>query len=287
MKIGLVGIEQSGVTTVFEGLSGGQFSQEKTGRRHTVVQVPDSRVDFLSKHFSPKKTTYIQVEFIEFGDITKSIKEARKGFGEYVAALRELDGIVLVLRDFETEYQLEKPDSKGDLEELLSNFSFADMDVMMKRIDKLEKSKNKPTKTQDQDKKELVIMKKCQELLENEEEIKNVATNEIDANMLKCFGFLTMKPLVLMVNIGENDDHLLESLRQFSDSLTIMLPHRVDVASITESRFDVVVLQTLNHDYLRIINALLVPGGCIYWEINRAELIKSLRRLRKTQSLNA
>lgn len=206
MKIGLVGIEQSGVTTIFEGLSGGHFNQEKTGRRHTVVQVPDSRVDFLSKHYNPKKTTYIQVEFIEFGDITKSISEAKKGFGEYVAALRELDGIVIVLRYFETEYQLEKPNPKRDLDSILSNFSFADMDVMMKRIEKLEKTKNKPTKTQDQDKRELEILKKCQELLENEEEIKDVTSNESDFHLLKCFGFLTMKPLIFMVNIDENDD---------------------------------------------------------------------------------
>ena len=81
--------------------------------------------------------------------------------------------------------------------------------------------------------------------------------------------------------IGQNTDHLIESLRLFSDSLAIISAYRDKAADINNSRIDLFVLQTERIEYLKIVYALLASDGWFYWEINRIEILRSLLGLSK------
>ena len=72
------------------------------------------------------------------------------------------------------------------------------------RIERLEKQMTKPTKTQAQDKAEMALQKKLQQAIESEKPISSVVETEAEREIIRSFGFLTLKPMVVAVNIGEN-----------------------------------------------------------------------------------
>jgi GTP-binding protein YchF len=90
-----------------------------------------------------------------------------------------------------------------DLIDLRTELLLTDLAVVTTRIEKLEKEIHKPTKTQAHDKAELELHKKLQAAIESEKPIRSVVTNDAELEMVRALGFLTLKPMVVAVNIGE------------------------------------------------------------------------------------
>jgi ribosome-binding ATPase len=192
MKIGLVGYPGSGKSSVFSALTGqsvetGYGSQSKTNLG--VVKVPDTRVDALSRLFSPKKTTYAEITFSDVGG----------GHGEGIdrAALngmREVDALCQVLRAF--------PDAAGavgdpmrELGGLETETILADLELVEKRIAKLTKERTDP--------RELELMKRLEQSLSGETPIRAVEMSEAERKMVTGYRFLSQKPLLLVMNVPE------------------------------------------------------------------------------------
>jgi len=89
------------------------------------------------------------------------------------------------------------------MEELKTELLLADLELVETRIENLEKQANRPSKTSSNDKAELELQKKLREAIEAEKPISSVISSDAERAMIKSLGFLTIKPMVVVVNIGE------------------------------------------------------------------------------------
>ena len=108
-----------------------------------------------------------------------------------------------------------------DLADLKTELLLADLELVATRIEKLEKQIHKPTKTQVHDKAELALHKKLQETIEAEKPISSAIESDAEREMIKSLGFLTMKPMAVAVNVGENQ---LEAQFDFADHIESSVP---------------------------------------------------------------
>ncbi|MEO8392560.1 MAG: GTPase, partial [Chloroflexota bacterium] len=135
MKLGIVGLSQSGKTTIFNALTNstlptGAGSSSGQFEIHTaVVNVPDARVEKLKAMFNPKKTTYTQVTYVDIGGLEKGIGEGGLK-GEFRNQLAQLDGFLHVVRAFKDEnvpLPYETIDPQRDVEILDGEFLLTDL----------------------------------------------------------------------------------------------------------------------------------------------------------------
>ncbi len=205
MKIGLVGLPSTGKTTFFQlltkNLSGAD--QSKAEANVGIAKVPDSRIDFLAEIYKPKKTTYATIEVIDIQGIQPSGTSGKSSSLHFLEAVRQVDALVHVVRAFRddnvfhTEGEI---DPLRDIETVNMELLFADLGVMENRIHRIETSK-KITK---ENQKELELIKRCKECLENEGLLYNMDLTDEERQMLKTFNFLTERPLILLINMDED-----------------------------------------------------------------------------------
>ena len=126
-----------------------------------------------------------------------------------ISNIRKADMIVLVLRAFENPtvpaYR-DRIDALADFEELRTEFILCDLEQVTNRVEKLKVQVTKPTPERERHKKELELMEKGVEALEAEEPISRIIRSPDDAKMVSSFGFLTEKPLAVVVNVSEGQE---------------------------------------------------------------------------------
>ncbi|HMP58333.1 MAG TPA: 50S ribosome-binding GTPase, partial [Gemmatales bacterium] len=160
MKVGLVGFAGSGKSTVFQWLTGVAPDLAAASRGQLgMARVPDERLDWLSGHFKPKKTTYATLEIVD----TPGLLVGERGDNpRRLGILREADGLLVVLNGF----------GGGDLVQELENFraeiAFADLDIVTGRMQRLEGQlkKPRPAKERDADQAELELLHRIVTVLE-------------------------------------------------------------------------------------------------------------------------
>ncbi len=211
MKTGIIGLEQSGKTTLFHALTntGSEHSGDSRGRRESnisTIKVPDQRLDRLHEIFPSAKKVEAAIEFLDVGGLSKGSTQ-RKGFQEqFLASVRNVDAVVCVLRQFEDEMV---PHSEGNVDAardwaiIEDEFLFSDMAVIENRITKLEKDVKK---IKDEAKRsELEVLRKCSAALEAEQPLRELDFDEEEARILRGFQFLTAKPILIVLNVGEEE----------------------------------------------------------------------------------
>ncbi|MCF7958255.1 MAG: YchF family ATPase [Phycisphaerae bacterium] len=210
MQVALIGLSQSGKTTLFSAVTEGH-SQTGAGSAHqaekAVVKVPDPRLQVLTGMYSPKKTIPATIEFLDLPGLSFADEPSKHDARRIIAQARQADMLVMVLRDFKNDsvatYK-NRINPTADLDEIQSELLLTDMESVSNRIEKLEVLVRKPSKTQDQDKRELALMKKGMEKLENLEPLSGIIENADEEKLVKSFGFLTMKPLCVVLNVDED-----------------------------------------------------------------------------------
>jgi len=208
LKVALLGLLQSGKSTILAGLSGKEIPPlGSTKIEEAVVPVPDVRLDWLTEYYKPKKTTYATIDCLDLPGFNFTDEHGRAAARRLINQIRTTDLLVLVVRAFENPsvppYR-NSIDPTRDLMELRTELLLTDLELVTIRIEKLQKQVNKPTKTQAHDKAELELQKKLQEAIESEKPISTVIETDEQLEMIKSLGFLTLKPMVVAVNIGEN-----------------------------------------------------------------------------------
>ncbi len=205
MQIGLVGLSYSGKTTLFQLLTGVKQSVASQGKANRgIVKVPDSRVDFLSAIYKPKKTTYATLEAV---DIPGLIPGAERSTASFLAAVREADVLVNVIQDFESPEAPPhegKLDPRRDLELVLYELLLADLDQVERRIERIKTGK--PSKINQE---ELALLEKLKNALESEIPVSSLELSASEELMVRNYRFLTAKPYVVVVNVDESkiSDH--------------------------------------------------------------------------------
>ena len=208
MKVALIGLLQSGKSTIFASLSGKHAPPVgATAIEEAIVHVPDERLDWLTEHYKPKKTTYATIDCLDLPGFNFLDEHGRAAARRLISQIRTVDMLVLVVRAFENPavppYR-DSVDPARDLIELKTELLLSDLELVTTRIEKLEKQVHKPTKTQPQDKMELALQIKLQQAIEAEKPISSVIQTEAEREMIKSLGFLTLKPMAVAVNVGED-----------------------------------------------------------------------------------
>ncbi len=225
MKVALVGLLESGKSTLFAGLSGkGIAPVGSTTIEEGLVPVPDERLDWLAEYYKPKKTTCATIDCLDLPGLNFVDEHGRALSRRLISHIRIADMLVLVVRGFEeatVPAYRNRIDPAGDLAELRTELLLADLELVTTRIERLEKHINKPTKTQPHDKAELALQKKLQETIESEKPISSAIETEAEREMIKSLEFLTLKPIVVAVNVGEGQ---LDKKFSFPDVVDATVP---------------------------------------------------------------
>ena len=201
MKVALVGLPQSGKTSLFKALTGAEPSREKAGMTLGTVKVPDARVDKLSEMYQPKKTTHAVIELVEAHAPHKNEGKANKSGLDagFLNLVKPMDAFLLVVRAFD---EAGVNDPRADFDTLLSEMLLADQMLVETRLERnaAEQKKGKPGMPAD----EHDALARCLKLLENGKRIYEDA--ELAARPeLRTYSFLTARPILAVVNVGEDD----------------------------------------------------------------------------------
>jgi GTP-binding protein YchF len=208
LKVALIGLTQSGKSSILSAISGKEPPMMGSADIHEqVVSVPDERLDWLTGLYEPKKTVHGTVDCLDLPGLSFTDEHGRTAARKLFNQVRTLDMLVLVVRAFDNPsvpaYR-NSVDCARDMEELKTEMLLADLELVTTRIERLEKAVHKPTKTQAKDKAELELQLKLQEAIENEQTISSVIENDLQLDLIKPLGFLTLKPMMVVVNVGED-----------------------------------------------------------------------------------
>lgn len=208
MKVALIGMMQSGKSTIMSAISGKAMPPAgSVNIEEVVVPVPDERLDWLTDLYKPKKTVRGTVDCLDLPGLSFTDESGRSAARRLFGQVRTVDMFVAVVRAFEDESVPPYGGSVNpvrDINDLKTEFLLADLELVTTRIERLEKQIHKPTKTQAKDKAELALQKKLQEALEAEKPISSVIEHDNEMDLIKSLGFLTLKPMMVVVNIGED-----------------------------------------------------------------------------------
>jgi GTP-binding protein YchF len=213
MKVGLIGLPQSGKTTLFNALTRGDSSPAGGGSAAlvSVVPVPDPRYDFAVSLFHPKKRTQATIEFTDGAAQLsgESGKTAQKFGADFFVGIRSVDALVLVVRAFETP-SLPAPanglnplrDYQAITEELLLG-DLTVIETRLERIDKQLKTRKQGLPSPEVTEREILL--KIKAVLDDFKPVSSIELDEDERRITKNFDFLTGKPLIAVANVGEND----------------------------------------------------------------------------------
>ncbi|HOB09769.1 MAG: redox-regulated ATPase YchF [Limnochordia bacterium] len=198
MRIGIIGLPQSGKTTLFQLLTNNpsHLSQKASLKANTgIARVIDPRVTKLSQIFSPKKTTYAAIEMLDTANLPKS---QNKNGSSLLEALKDVDAVVQVVRAFDNS-SAARPMS--ELAEIQSELILADWGLVETRLGRIEKERAKGANNTSA--KETALLRRFKETLEQEQPLRAVVLTEEEEKLIRGYNFLTRKPLLIAVNVDE------------------------------------------------------------------------------------
>lgn len=207
MKLAIIGLSNSGKTTVFNALTGQQlettiYPTVGGEPNYGVVRVPDPRVDKLAEIYRPKKVTYATVEYVDFMGLTKGdVAQNRKVFD----LIKDVDAVVHVVRAFEdaaVSHPLGGVDPLRDIETIEMELVFGDLEFVEKRLERIDEAAKKGKKPGEAEKKFLL---KCKAALEQEIPLRNVSFDDEEQKLMRPLQFASNKPEVIVLNLGESD----------------------------------------------------------------------------------
>jgi GTP-binding protein YchF len=201
MKIGLIGLPKSGKTTLFNLLTGSSVATSRydAGRAelHTgIARVPDPRVDRLTALFTPRKTTYASFEVVDLAGIEKDDRG-----GLEAKEFRNADALLHVVRAFPDDAR-GPADPRRDVLDLELTLVLADLEIVDRRLERLEASLKKQRK--EVEVREHALLGRLRAALEAETPLRAVALTLDEARLVRGFTFLSQKPILHLINLEES-----------------------------------------------------------------------------------
>jgi GTP-binding protein YchF len=202
MKIGLIGLPKSGKTSLFNLLTGASVATSSfgtaRGEMHAgVARVPDARVDRLVALFKPKKTTLATFEVVDLAGIAKGERQ-----GLEAKEFRNADALLHVVRAF-PDAGGAAPDPAGDIDDLETELILADLEVVERRLERLEAQIKK--KRTDADVHEQAVLLKIKPELEAGHPIRAMGLSDDETRAIRGFTFLSQKPILHCLNLAEKE----------------------------------------------------------------------------------
>jgi GTP-binding protein YchF len=213
MQIGIIGLPLSGKTTIFNALTNAKRPTGVAGASRLevftgAVNVPDERVDKLSQMFNPRKTVYAQVRYTDISGSEREMSTTQGISGLLMNALATMDALAIVVRAFNDDsvpHPNNTVDPNADLRHMESEFLLLDMVAVEKRLQRIDESLKKGSKERDLLAREQPLFEQMRAVLEQEKPISVLQFNEEQVRSLRGYGLLTIKPMLAIVN--EGDEH--------------------------------------------------------------------------------
>jgi GTP-binding protein YchF len=215
MQIAIVGLAGSGKTTVFNTLTRGHAETGGFGGMELhvgVVKVPDDRLEKLAAIFKPKKIVQADVTYVDLPAPPAS-SEGHVGTedlpAEHLARLRDSDALLHVVRAFEdpaNPHPEGSVDPGRDLDRLDTEFLLADLALVDRRLERLKTSGRHGTAAErEANEREEAILVRLKAALEAGSPIRDVVLEPEEEKAIRGFRFLTQKPVLILLNVGEGD----------------------------------------------------------------------------------
>ncbi len=270
-SIGIIGLPNVGKSTLFKALT----QQEVDISNYPfctidpnvgIVQVPDERLKKIAEIIKPQKITPTIIEFV---DIAGLVKGAHKGEGlgnQFLARIREVNAILHIVRSFpdkNIKHIEDTIDAQRDIDIVNTELLMKDLETIDKHLEKVQKeAKNNDKKATG----ELEILEKIKEELSKGNPISAIELNEKEKEIIKPLNFLTTKPAIYILNIKENDSHVLKSLPE--NTLPIDLKIELECIELSsqelkelnlKSRLDVLIKTC--YKILNLVTFYTIKGG--------------------------
>ena len=240
LKAGIVGLPNVGKSTLFNAITNSQVEAANypfaTIKPNTgVVIVPDERLNYLSNLFKPLKTIHATFEFYDIAGLVRGASDGEGLGNQFLAHIRECDAIVQVVRCFESSEIIHVEnniDPRRDIEIINYELAIADLETVEKRIAKIE---NKARLAKDKDAiYEMSILSIVKEDLKKGISSRNSAlSSEQIAYANRNFHLLTLKPLIYVANVSEDDYANLTKAHHYQEVLSVAQEEKAQVISVS------------------------------------------------------
>jgi len=226
MKIGLIGLQNSGKTTIFNALTKSHaevtaYSNAKAEPNLAVVEVGDERVIRLTELYQPKKTVYATIELIDFVGFTAG--SAKEGLfpPDLMQLIKNVDALALVLRNFEDDLN-GSPTPLEDIEQIEIELLLSDLILVEKRLERIEQGYKRGLKTNALQIEEKVL-RRIHEQLNQNLPIRDLVFDDSETKTIRGYQYLTSKPLLIILNSSEanfgKNQAILETIAQKSRAI--------------------------------------------------------------------
>ena len=213
MQIAIIGLPNSTKTTVFNALTRGNletsaFSSGQFEVHTAIVDVPDPRIDRLSAMFRPRKTTYAKVTYADIAGLAKGVGEGGLS-GQLLNTLSQSDALLHVVRAFEDP---DVPHIEGsvdpcrDIAIIDGELLLSDLIIVERRIERLQAGLKKggDALARAANQAELELFTRLHETLDAGTPLRDMDLTDAEDKSLRNYGLLTLKPLLIVLNIGDN-----------------------------------------------------------------------------------
>lgn len=222
MQIGLIGLQYSGKTTLFNTIAEiekNELTAVKEEATLEVVKIPDDRLDFLTELFNPKKKVHATIEVYDIPGLRMSDDGKVKITTTFLNAVRNNDALFYIIRKFEdmsVPHPMNDTNPVRDIRFLETEFLFSDLSLLENRIARLKKDLMKIA--DEKIKREMALIEKCYSHVENELPLRSLELDENELKLISGYQLLTMKPLIIGVNLDENsigtEDEEVDSIKK-------------------------------------------------------------------------
>lgn len=215
MQLGIIGLPQSGKTTLFKALTRADIPTDVSSGQmevHTaVVDVPDVRVDQLCEIYKPKKIVRAKVTYADIAGLDGSA--GKEGLpGVLVNQLAQMDGFLHVVRQFENAsvpHLAGSVDPIRDVQAMDTEFILNDLIMVERRLERLrEEHRRGVSRPRDVIQAEIDLFERLQGVLNQDLPLRHYAFTAEEDKVLSSFGFLSRKPQIVVINQSEDQDTL-------------------------------------------------------------------------------
>jgi len=207
MQIGIVGLPQSGKSTLFQTITKTHLdpsSMAKVETHQAIIKVPDVRLDKLTEIFNPKKKTNATIEVLDVVGLQKGDSGSTQFTSNFLGKVKNNDALIQVVRLFKNEF-VPHPDGSvnmmRDIDGFETEFIISDLTIIEKRIETVKKQIQKIQ--DDKLKRELPLLEKCYSLLQEEKPLRDAHLTSDEMKILNSFQLLTIKPMLIALNLDE------------------------------------------------------------------------------------